>query len=294
MFRGGIDVGGTKIAARLFDAEGGSAGPLVTVPTPGTAEAVTAAIADLAHGLDAAAGAPTAIGVALPGHLDPGTGQLVAANLALGGTAPAGRIAAAIGRPVPLINDGSAFALSEARGGAADGARLAVALAFGTGLGGGVTLDGALLPRARGLGLEIGHVGVPADALARHGLPALPCGCGRSACFERYVSGTGLFWLVAHLSGARVDTGALSDHPDFGRAVAIWADLAGLALATVQATLDPDIVVAGGGLMARADLLPALSEGFARHAIARPCPVASASLGAGSGARGAALAAAPC
>lgn len=281
---GGIDVGGTKIEARLFS--GQEARPVAAdrVATPASPAALREAILERIAWADARAGAPIPVGLAVPGIPDPSTGVVFAANVAFGSAPLGAEIAARARRPVPVLNDGTAFALSEARGGAGAGARAVLGLVLGTGLGGGVVVGGRPLPRHAGYGLEIGHAPVSATAARRYRLPLRGCPCGRHGCLERYVAGAAMPWLSSHLTGSE-------DGPD--TVLGAWADILAQGLLPVLFSLDPGVIVLGGGLSGLPGVAERLSAELWRHRLgpAAPPPVLIARFGATSGARGAAFAA---
>lgn len=281
---GGIDVGGTKIESRLFAGPEAASIAAERTETPSTPAALRRAILDRIAWLDERAGKAVPVGLAVPGIPDTGTGAVFAANVAFG-PAPLGpRIAASAGRPVPVLNDGAAFALSEARGGAGAEARVVLGLVVGTGLGGGVTVDGRTLPRHAGYGLEIGHAALSAAMAERYRLPLRECPCGRVACLERYVSGAALPWLSRHVTGAEVPNAEVLD---------AWADILAEGLMATLFAVDPGLVVLGGGLSGLpgvAERLAAALEGRRLGPAALP-GLRLARFGPTSGARGAALAA---
>ena len=134
MICAGLDIGGTKIEARLFDAD---LKPTRSrrVPTPrDSAEAFFAALGDQVGWLRAQAGAELPIGIAMTGVVEPATGLAQTANLPISGQPMAERLAAVAGRPLPVMNDAMALAFSEANGGAAKGAAAAVGLIQQAGL----------------------------------------------------------------------------------------------------------------------------------------------------------------
>ncbi len=294
---GAIDLGGTKIGSCLFD---GALRPIRSrrAPTPSTGfGALLDAVSDEIDWLTREAGDPwLPVGIGLPGAVDPATGAAIAANLPPGADRLGAALAERFGRDFTLANDAAAFAVSEARDGAGEGVRLALGLVIGTGIGAALCIDGRPAPRHLGLGVEIGHVGMPAAALARHDLPVWPCGCGRPGCVEAYLGGAGLA-RIARERGGRQATGR-----EVGRALAageraaeeaagIWADLAGECLRTLQLMLDPGCVVLGGGLSLLPGAVERLSEAARRHALGRiPAPdIRLARHGPVSGARGMAI-----
>ena len=291
---GGIDLGGTKIEARLFDSSATKTLSVHRIPTPlSSFDAMADGVAEQVRWLDSHANRPLPVGISVPGIIDPETGIGFASNIPTTGHALAPALTERLGRTLPMVNDCMAFAYSEANGGAADGARVVMGLILGTGVGGGLCIDGQIPPRHAGLAVEVGHLGMPGRALERHGLPLWPCGCGRMGCMENYISGTGLSNLAEWHTGQRLTAEELAsaDTPEATRVMEIWADLAGDCLYAIQVMLDPDCVVLGGGLSNMAGIAEILSESLARQRLgsARSPRIVAARHGDSSGARGAAL-----
>ncbi len=297
MTAGAIDVGGTKIESRLFDA-GLRTIATRRVPTPaGDFESFVAALeAETRWLLDGAGNPALPVGIGLPGLMDPSSGLCFAANLPISGRNVRAELVARLGRPIVFGHDCLSFAYSEAHGGAGEDFETVVGLIMGTGLAAGVCIDGRIPPRHNGMALEIGHVGVPGRLLERLHLPLRTCGCGKPGCFEAYVSGPGLAALARHelgvpLSPPELAARAAADDAGARRVLGIWTDLAAECLLTLQLLFDPDCVVLGGGLSRMTgimDLLaPALAERRLGHA--RPPVLRLADHGDSSGARGMAL-----
>lgn len=296
MISGAIDLGGTKIEARLFDADMATL-EMRRVPTPRDDFAVfLEALSGQIRWLETAAGNPALpVAISIAGLIDPQTGIATASNIPVSGRNLGRELAQVLGRDLPLINDCMAFAYSEAHGGAGEGAASVLGLILGTGVGAGLVLGGAIPPRHAGLAVEIGHLGMPARALARHDLPLWGCGCGRIACNENYCSGTGLRriaeWLGLPDGDPVVVAGRAASDPLAARALEIWADLTGEMLYSAQLILDPQVIVLGGGL----SNIPGISErlGAALHGLrlgqVRLPEIRVARHGDSSGARGAAL-----
>jgi fructokinase len=267
----GIDLGGTKIEGVLMD-EAGNERPRQRVATPrDNYEATVAAIAAMVESLLADAtiagrGRATAtIGIATPGSLSPRTGRMQNANSTwLNGRMLGPDLTTALARPVRLANDANCFALSEARDGAAAGARNVLGVILGTGCGAGIVIDGRILDGPRGIGGEWGHNPLPWATVDE--LPGPLCWCGRRGCMETWVAGPAL--AASYLGGG----GNTTDSEEIVRRAAAGEDLARLALARhadrlarglahIVNIIDPDTIVLGGGLSRLAHLyadLPAL------------------------------------
>jgi len=300
----GIDLGGTKIEGIVLDRTGVERARM-RVATPRDAyEPVLRAVADLVAGLEARAGGERCtVGVGTPGFLSPSTGLIVNSNLeALNDKAVDRDLSTVIGRPVRVDNDANCFVLSEAADGAAAAALAPAApgrihvvfgATLGTGVGGGIVIDGRVLNGANGSAAEWSHTTLP---FARDDERSpYPCFCGHPRCIESFVSGRGL-------AGAyREATGGTKEAPEVGElaaagdaaaaeAFAIYEDRLARALAGVINLIDPHIIVLGGGVSNNArifDNVPALLE---RYTVAKglKTKVVRAVHGDASGTRGAA------
>jgi glucokinase len=243
----GVDVGGTKIRAGTI-ARDGSVGRSLEVETPTDGaepffEALFAVVDEL--GPEGSA----AIGVGVPMNIDRRTGiALSAANLPLVSLDVGARVRGRFdGLPVGLENDGNATALAEWRCGAARGATDVVALALGTGVGGGLVLDGRLF---RGWA-EIGHLVVEADG------PRCQGNCHGHGHLETLVSGEAASRAAEEIWGEGADAHSLVREAERGdeRAQAALARIGhflGLAIGSLWNVFSPDVVVVGGGFGAGA------------------------------------------
>ncbi|MHB8253450.1 MAG: ROK family protein [Acidiferrobacter sp.] len=284
----GIDLGGTKIEGILLDPMGAEkARKRVPTPTSAGYDAILAAIVALVAELEVTAGVPCTVGVGSPGALSR-TGTLKNANtVCLNGKPLLDDLSQRLNRPIRLENDANCLALSEAQDGAGRGARCVFAVILGTGVGGGLVIDGALWPGHQRIAGEWGH-----NVLEEQG-PA--CYCGRQGCVETLLSGPGLAasyralgghaHLAAHDIAARTTTDAVACE-----ALNQYCARFGRALGVVVNILDPDVIVLGGGLSA----IPALYSA-GRAALAKAVftddfatPLVPAQHGASSGVRGAA------
>jgi predicted NBD/HSP70 family sugar kinase len=291
----GLDIGGTKIELQLFAADW-SRIARHRAPTPRDYEGVIEAIAGLVDLADRAMG-PVPVGISAAGLVDPRTGLALTANLPATGRPFPADIAARIGRPVTFINDCRAMALSEAHLGAARGASRVLGLVLGTGVGAGFVRDGVAESGATGIAGEVGHIALPAHLVQRHGLPVLRCGCGRMACHETLVSGPGLARIAFHLTGRNLTApqivAARGTDAELARVWSVWCELMAELLVAITVTLDPDVIVLGGGLSGVAGLCEDLTKAMGQaHIPGLALPrLAVAEGGDATGARGAALAA---
>ena len=279
MIAGGIDVGGTKIEASLFDANW-QAVETRRVDTPQSYSALVAAVAAQAAWLG---GVP--VGIGLPGRHDGATGLAFTANLPASGKPLRGDILRAVGRDASFGNDCDLFALSEARLGAGQGYGAMFGLILGTGIGGGFCLNGRLVETRGGAMGEVGHLPIPASL----GLPLLPCGCGRRGCFETLASGPGMGRLGEHLDGRGRNPREIA--AEGGTVFAAWLEIVAALVASLQCTLDPDAIVLGGGLSNIDGLAGRLSGAVPSVLLKATAPptILKAKYGDSSGTRGAAL-----
>jgi fructokinase len=257
----GIDLGGTKIAGIVLG-RGGEVLAEHRMPAPRQDYAATlAAVAEMVHRLEAA-GQAGSIGVGMPGSLSPASGLVQNANSTWLNGRPFGRdLEARLGRPVRLANDANCFALSEAVDGAGKGARSVFGIIIGTGCGGGLVFQGAVIDGPRGIGGEWGHNPLPWASLEEH--PGLTCWCGRRGCMETWVSGPGLEADHARATGERLpaeEIAARAAAGDAGAQAALDRHAGRLArgIAHVVNMFDPEVIVLGGGLSKLAHLYEAL------------------------------------
>lgn len=265
-----FDIGGSRVKAAVSSAPGQIAA-LGAVDTPGADfEGFVAAIAALIP-----AGA-RAVGVAIAGCADPVTGRMRCANIpCVDGRALAADLIAALGRPVAIVNDADAFALAEADSGAGAGHQTVFGVILGTGVGGGLVIDGRLVAGPGGFAGEWGHGPVMNLAPRGHHLPAFPCGCGLSGCLDTVGGARGMERLHQALHGqtlgARaIEAGWLAAEDAAVETVAVWADLVAGPLAMIVNTVGATVVPVGGGLGKSAVLVAALDGAVRAATLFRP------------------------
>lgn len=252
----GVDLGGTRIKFGLVRPNG----EVVTqhVAATGSGKDVDSVTAHIAELLRPHLAGVTGIGLAAAGVLDHAAGVIrESPNFPEWRDVALGRLLAdALGLPVHLENDVNAMVLGEHRAGAGRGYQHVVGLALGTGVGGGIILNGGLWRGSRGMAAELGHVTVERQGRL--------CGCGNRGCLEQYAGAVGIQKSLAELGYAD-----LVGQPDASRIAAERArngDMAlkqmfdeigmylGVALGTYLHTLDVQRFIIGGGLAYAADL----------------------------------------
>ena len=288
----GIDLGGTKIeAARL--APDGSIAWRQRTPTPSGYPAIIAAIAGLVAAAEAGLDQPASVGLGIPGTISPATGLVKNANTrVLIGQALDRDLAAALSRPVRIENDANCFALSEAADGAGAGHRCVFGVIIGTGCGGGIVVDGRVLPGRNRIAGEWGHTPLPWPRPDE--LPLPPCWCGQHGCLELYLAGPGLAKSLARTCDApnAAELPALAAARDAHAQAALdrHADRLARGLAVIMNVLDPDVIVLGGGLSNMDHLYDQVPRLMQRHVFSdvTATPVLRNRHGDSSGVRGAA------
>ncbi|MFH1869526.1 MAG: ROK family protein [Pseudomonadota bacterium] len=251
----GVDLGGTKIELVALG-EGSEMLLRERVATPqGDYPATVKAVADLVAVAESRVGAGAtvaSVGIGIPGAESRVSGLIKNAN----STCLIGRplrqdLQQLLAREVRIANDANCFALSEAVDGAGVGARVVFGVILGTGVGGGIVIDGKLLTGANAIAGEWGHNPLPGEHHKDN------CYCGRRGCVELYLSGPGLARDHRRSTGA-IAGDDISPEAIVRRAAAGDAQCEATlqryearlakALATVINILDPDVIVLGGGL----------------------------------------------
>ncbi len=289
----GIDFGGTKIEAAALDRDGAFLARLRT-PNPGDYTAAIRDVRDLIARAEAEAGDVGTIGIGTPGSINPRDGRMRNANATfLNGRMFREDLEAALGREVRMANDANCLALSEAVDGAAAGARSAFAVIVGTGVGGGLVVNGRIVEGANGMGGEWGHVPLPWMTAEEYPGPA--CWCGQHGCLDILVSGTGLQKDMSARTGIVQDgpgivAAARRGEPHAEAALAAYIDRLGRAMAMIANIVDPDVFVMGGGMSNVAEIYDALPAVIDRYSFGGDWEgrIVAARWGDSSGVRGAA------
>ena len=258
----GIDLGGTKAEARLFDPSGREVWRQRQATPAGDYAGTVQLLAALVHqaravGSGLANASALTVGLGTPGTLAANGRMKNCNSTCLNGMPLKADVEAAIGQAVRLANDANCLALSEATDGAGAGAAVVFAAILGTGTGAGIAVHGRVLSGPNGLAGEWGHNPLPWSSPDQD--PDFKCYCGQRRCIESLLSGTGLA-----RDHAQQHAGALSAADICQRGLAGDADCADTlerhthrlarALASVINLLDPDVIVLGGGLSAMTHL----------------------------------------
>ena len=290
----GIDLGGTKIEGIALNSAGKELRRLRVSTPRGEYEGTVRAIADVVAQLESATHSVGSVGVGIPGTVVASTGLVKNANSTWLNGKPFQRdLSAAMGREVRCANDANCFAMSEAVDGAAHGHKVVFGVIVGTGCGGGLVLNGHVHSGINGLGGEWGHMPLPWASADEYPGPA--CYCGRNGCLERWISGTGLERDFEHVTGRAMrgkEIVAASETGDEDALAALHrlVDRMARGLAVIVNTLDPDVIVLGGGLSNIDWLYPRVTGGISQYTFGGgvETPVLKAQHGDSSGVRGAA------
>lgn len=264
-----FDIGGSRVKAAL------SAAPadlrvLDDVPTP---------LHDFGAFVRVLAGftapAVRGISISITGCIDPADGRLKSANIpCLDGRPIAAEFAAALGQPVWILNDADSFALAEATSGAGVGHRTVFGVILGTGVGGGLVIDGKVIEGVGGFAGEWGHGPVVNARPLGIDLPRLACGCGQIGCVDTIGGARGIERLHAALHGTKVTSRTILENWQAGdsladKTVAVWLDLVADVLATVLNVVGASVVPVGGGLSNVLPLMTALDTALRARVLRR-------------------------
>jgi fructokinase len=213
-------------------------------------------VRDRAERADNAAngGRKVSVGVGIPGTISPATGLIKNANsTVLIGRAFDRDLATVLGRAVRLANDADCFTLSEASDGSGQGAQIVFGVILGTGVGGGLVINGALVKGPNAITGEWGHNPLPWPRPDEDELPGDHCYCGKAGCIETFLAGPGLARAYRKAGGDALTPGDIAARDREGEPSAVHAmdryvDRLARGLATVINIVDPDVIVLGGGL----------------------------------------------
>ena len=248
----GIDLGGTKIEGILMEEEGAIRFRRRVATPAGDYKATLEAVVTLHRELEKAAGRELPLGLGTPGSPSPATGLMRNANsTCLNGRPLHHDLERRLQRPLRMANDADCFTLSEAVDGAGAGAAVVFGVILGTGTGGGVAVNGRLLPGVNAVTGEWGHNPLPWPGAEE--LPGPACYCGKRGCIETFLSGPGMARDHERRTGERLTAREIAARAEAGdhKAVATlerYEDRLARGLASIINVLDPSVIVLGGGL----------------------------------------------
>lgn len=251
MIQIGIDFGGTKIEAAALDASGNYL-ERIRIPNPGAYDLAVNCVCDLVAKIEERLGARGSVGIGVPGSISPRTGLMRNANsVYLNGRPFREDLCNRLDRDVRMANDANCLALSEAVDGSAAGARVVFAIILGTGCGGGIAISNKVHEGGNGIAGEWGHNPLPWPDADES--PGPQCWCGQYGCLENWISGSGLQrdyfeHTGRELSGEKIITDFRVGDPAAVAAVGRLVHRLGRAIATLSNTIDPEVIVIGGGL----------------------------------------------
>jgi fructokinase len=289
----GIDLGGTKIEIAALG-PGGAVLHRERIGTPRSYDETISAMRDLVLRAESSLRQVGTVGVAIPGTLSPQTGLVKNANSTFLIGHPLDKdLSTLLARPIRVANDANCFTLSEATDGAAAGQKVVFGIIAGTGVGGGICIDGRAILGAHAIAGEWGHNPLPAPRPDE--LPGPSCYCGKQGCIETWCSGPALAAQYLRKTGrdlVATDIAATAEGDDTVARSVIddWLDRFARAIASVVNILDPDAIVIGGGLSNIDALYRELPPRVERYAFTPegPTQIVKNCHGDASGVRGAA------
>lgn len=275
----GIDIGGTAVKVGLFNTEGKllNKWEFATKRTGNGKDILSDAakfIKEKIQELNLKTEDILGVGVGVPGPVKDDGVVLELANLGMAQFNIEEELTAMTGLKVKAGNDANVAALGEFWMGGGKGYRNMVLATLGTGVGGGIILNGTVLAGSNGAGGEIGHLFVNGEETAK-------CGCGKTGCLEQYASATGIVRLAKGILAETTEASKMRSYPELSaKAVFDCAkagdDLAlkavdkacyylGIALAHIAQVIDPEVFVIGGGVSRAGDILTGTTKKYYNH-----------------------------
>ncbi|MCS3433643.1 N-acetylglucosamine kinase [Klebsiella sp. BIGb0407] len=295
----GFDIGGTKMALGVYDADRKLQWETRVATPHGQYSAFLQAIIDLVAQADARFGGYGSVGIGIPGMPEIDEGKLYATNLpAASGQPLRADLSRLLQRDVRIDNDANCFTLSEAWDDEFRSYPVVMGLILGTGVGGGIIVNGRPVTGRNFITGEFGHTRLPVDALEILGrdLPLIPCGCGQKGCIENYLSGRGFAWLWQHFYQSELDAREIIARYRAGDKqaqshVTRFIELLAACLGNLLTAIDPHLVVIGGGLSNFSEMYALVTARISQYLLplARVPRIEPARHGDAGGMRGAAF-----
>ena len=292
----GIDLGGTKIESIVIDYDGNEI-YRKRIPNPNNDyNGTLTSIKNLVHQSESETGLYGTIGIGIPGIISKQTNLVKNANsIVLIGKSFDKDLELILGRPVRLANDANCLALSEYIDGSGEQYNSLFGVILGTGVGGGLVIDGKIFPGANLIAGEWGHNPLPWPDLNE--LPGPECYCGLRGCIETFLSGSGLENTFYKITGDKISANEISEkllNNNQGAidAIELYENRLARGLAMIVNILDPEIIVLAGGVSNIERLYPNVKKKWNKYIISTGeevvTPIVQAKHGDSSGVRGAA------
>ncbi|NDL63330.1 ROK family protein [Enterobacteriales bacterium SAP-6] len=264
------DIGGSFIkfgvSRHAGEVEEGEKVPMPTASWPGFVVAVQGLIARYGNAFPP----DTPLAIATAGLVSPQTGELLSTNIpAFTGRALAAELSWQLGRRVTAANDADCFTLAEAHAGHAQGLPIVAGVILGTGVGGGLVINGQLVRGHGGVTGEWGHGAIVRTELTLEGhtyaIPRRPCACGQTGCLDTLGGARGMERLHRHFhrrdsTSRQIVAGWRRGQPEAALTIAAWLRLVAEPLALLVNILGPSKIVVGGGLASADGLIAALDK----------------------------------
>lgn len=307
----GVDIGGTGIQVGVVSPEGvilhkGAIVTRIDIPVADQIAAMAQCVLDTLRTADLTLDDVKAVGLGVPGIVDPRTGHIpFCTNLGWHDVDLVGEFRKHIDKPIFVGNDATVAALAESVAGASAGTSSSVLLTLGTGVGGGIIINGKVWNGFHGVGSEIGHMILQSGGEQ--------CNCGNRGCLERYASATAVIlmarravaehpdsMIMTTVDGdpAKINAKVVFDAAKAGDAVALdifnrYVEYLAQGLGNIVNFFDPEVIVLGGGLSKSGNfLLDALRAAFPKYCLYKTMPtpeILLAKLGPDAGIIGAAM-----
>jgi len=252
MIRIGVDLGGTKTEVAVIDSVGQTRYS-ARKPTPEDYQSKIQLIAEMIKLAEKSVASDSlSVGVGHPGSINPASGLMRNSNSAELNGRPFNRdLESALNRPIRCANDANCFSLSEAVDGAGRDAKTVFGVILGTGVGGGLVIDGNIHEGHGLIGGEWGHISLPWPTIDE--IPGPHCKCGLSGCIESWISGPALSDAHQRKFGDALTSDQLVTRAETGDTNArtsldLFQDRLARGLATIVNIVDPEVIVLGGGL----------------------------------------------
>lgn len=268
------DIGGSFIKFGLSRIKG-EVTALAKLPTPTDSwDAFVLALQGLLSNFGASLPPDTPLAISTAGLVSPQSGEVMATNIpGFAGHDLAAELTQALKRRVSVANDADCFALAEAHVGEGQGSPIVIGIILGTGVGGGIVVNGQLLRGQGGVAGEWGHGAITRTELVIEGkrltLPRLPCGCGQTGCLDMLGGARGMerLHLELHqqsLSSHQIIGGWQEDNAKCVLTIEVWLALVSEPLALMVNIIGPSKMVVGGGLATVTPLIAALDQRLRR------------------------------